>query len=122
MDNVKISKEYIHETITSFIDKYEDKELIVAVMLNNKERTNIAEFRIASAFRDIYEVSNGTELVIAEFDQPMLLPGNVTIPYADVRDVIHEVRTGENDDDVIAEMVRISFANGIVLELGFACV
>ena len=62
-----------------------------------------------------------TELIISNYASPLvsLIPDDVTIRYEEVVKCEPTVRTGETEDDILADVLEIGFKNGTVLELGF---
>ena len=70
------------------------------------------------------EDSTKTELIISNYATPLLslVPDDVTIRYEEVTRCKPTVRTGETKDDILSDMLEISFKNGTVLELGFLCI
>ena len=67
------------------------------------------------------EDSTKTELIISNYASPLvsLIPDDVTIRYEEVTRCEATVRTGETEDDVLADVLEIGFRNGTVVELGF---
>ena len=48
-----------------------------------------------------------------------VIPDDVTVRYEEVVNCESTVRTGETEDDILADVLEIGFKNGTVLELGF---
>ena len=67
------------------------------------------------------ENSTKTELVISNYASPLvsLVPDDVTIRYEEVTKCEVTVKTGETEDDILADVLEITFTNGTILELGF---
>ena len=118
---IVLSKETIKKTVEDFFEEHEEKELIVTVSLDSSNRKAICNFHIASEIYEIVEDSTKTELIISNYASPLvsLIPDDVTIRYEEVVKCESTVRTGETEDDVLADVLEIGFKNGTVLELGF---
>lgn len=116
-----LSREKIKQTVEDFFGEHEEKELIVTVSLDSSNRKAICNFHIASEIYEIVEDSAKTELIISNYASPLvsLVPDDVTIRYEEVTRCEPTVRTGETEDDVLADVLEIGFKNGTVLELGF---
>lgn len=117
----KLTREKIKQTVEDFFGEHEEKELIVTVSLDSSNRKTICNFHIDSQEREILEDSTKTELIISNYASSLLLliPDDVTIRYEEVVKCEPTVRTGETEDDVLADVLEIGFKNGTVLELGF---
>ena len=116
-----LAKEKIKQTIEDFFGEHEEKELIVTVSLDSGNRKTICNFHIASEIYEIVENSTKTELIISNYASPLvsLIPDDVTIRYEEVTRCEPTVRTGETEDDILADVLEVVFKNGTVLELGF---
>ena len=116
-----LTRETIKQTVEDFFGGHEEKELIVTVLLDSSNRKTICNFHIDSQEREILEDSTKTELIISNYASSLLLliPDDVTIRYEEVVKCEPTVRTGETEDDVLADVLEIGFKNGTVLELGF---
>lgn len=116
-----LSKETIKQTVEHFFGEHEEKELIVTVSLDSSSRKAICNFHIASEIYEIVEDSAKTELIISNYASPLvsLVPDDVTICYEEVTRCETAVRTGETEDDILADVLEIGFKNGTVIELGF---
>ena len=119
-----LTKEAIKQTVEDFFGEHEEKELIVTVSLDSSNRKAICNFHIASEIYEIVENSTKTELIISNYASPLvsLVPDDVTIRYEEVTRCETTVRTGETEDDILADVLEITFKNGTVLELGFLCI
>ena len=118
---MKLTRETIKQTVEDFFGEHEEKELVVTVLLDSSNRKAICNFHIASEIYEIVENSTKTELIISNYASPLvsLIPDDVTIRYEEVSRCKVNVRTGETEDDIWADVLEIGFENGIVLELGF---
>ena len=123
-ESIVLSKEKIKQTVEDFFGEHEEKELIVTVSLDSSNRKVICNFHIASEIYEIVEDSTKTELIISNYASPLvsLIPDDVTIRYEEVTRCEATVRTGETEDDILADVLEISFKNGTVMELGFLCI
>ena len=121
MRNKTITRETIKQTVENFFAEHEEKELIVTVSLDSGNRKTICNFHIASEIYEIVENSTKTELIISNYASPLvsLIPDDVTIRYEEVTRCESTVRTGETEDDILADVLEVAFKNGTVLELGF---
>ena len=117
----KLTREKIKQTVEDFFGEHEEKELIVTVSLDSNNRKAICNFHIASEIYEIVEDSTKTELIISNYASPLvsLVPDDVTIRYEEVTKCEVTVKTGETEDDILADVLEIEFKNGTVLELGF---
>ena len=120
-NNEGLTRETIKQTIEDFFGEHEEKELIVTVSLDSSNRKAICNFHIASEIYEIVEDSTKAELIISNYASPLvsLVPDDVTIRYEEVTRCEATVRTGETEDDVLADVLEIGFRNGTVVELGF---
>lgn len=115
-----ITREKIIETVEDFFSKHDEKELSVSVFLDTEGKKPICNFHIDSEYREIVEDSTKSQLIISDFTTPKsLIPDDVTIRYEEVAKCNPTVRTGETEDDIVADVLEIMFKNGTVLELGF---
>ena len=115
-----LSKETIKQTVEYFLSEHDEKELNVAVYLDSSGRKSICNFHIDTPELETIEDSTKAQLVISDFTTPKsLIPDDVTIRYEEVTRCEATVRTGETEDDVLADVLEITFKNGTVLELGF---
>jgi len=121
MNNKTITRETIKQTVENFFAEHEEKELIVTVSLDSSNKKAICNFHITSEIYEVVENSTKTELIISNYASPLvsLIPDDVTIRYEEVTRCESTVRTGETEDDVLADVLKIGFRNGTVLELGF---
>ena len=119
-----LTREKIKRTVEDFFGEHEEKELIVTVSLDSSNRKAICNFHIASEIYEIVENSTKTELIISNYASPLvsLIPDDVTIRYEEVIRCEVTVKTGETKDDLLADVLEITFKNGTVLELGFLCI
>lgn len=118
-----LNKDKIKRTVEDFFVKHEEKELTVTVYLDSSNRKSICNFHIDSQEREIVEDSTKTELIISNYASSLLslVPDDVTIRYEEVIRCEPTVRTGETKDDILADVLEVTFKNGMVLELGFIC-
>ena len=118
---MELERETIKQTVENFFGEHEEKELVVTVSLDSSNRKAICNFHIDSEIYEIVENSTKTELIISNYASPLvsLIPDDVTIRYEEVSRCKVNVRTGETEDDILADVLEIGFENGIVLELGF---
>ena len=116
-----LARETIKQTVEDFFGEHEEKELVVTVSLDSSNRKAICNFHIASEIYEIVEDSTKTELIISNYASPLvsLVPDDVTIRYEEVTKCEVTVKTGETEDDILADALEITFINGTVLELGF---
>lgn len=115
-----ITREKIMGTVEDFFAKHDEKELCVSVFLDIEGKKPICNFHIDSEYREIVEDSTKSQLIISDFTTPKsLIPDDVTIRYEEVAKCNPTVRTGETEDDIVADVLEIMFKNGTVLELGF---
>ena len=123
MKNV-LTRETIKQTVEGFFGEHEEKEVVVTVSLDSSSRKTICNFHIDSQEREIIEDSTKTELIISNYASPLvsLIPDDVTIRYEEVTRCEATVRTGETKDDILADVLEITFENGTVMELGFLCI
>lgn len=107
-----------------FFAEHEEKELVVTISLDSSNRKAICNFHIASEIYEIVEDSTKAELIISNYASPLvsLIPDDVTIRYEEVVKCESTVRTGETEDDILADVLEIEFVNGTVMELGFLCI
>lgn len=122
--NNTLTREKIKQTVENFFGEHEEKELIVTISLDSSNRKTICNFHIASEIYEIVEDSTKTELIISNYASPLvsLIPEDVTIRYEEVTRCEATVRTGETEDDILADVLEVAFKNGTVLELGFLCI
>lgn len=115
-----LTREIIKETVEDFFAKHDKKELSVSLYLDTHGKKPICSFHIDSDYREIVENSTKTQFIISDFTTPKsLIPEEVKIAYDEVIKCDPTVRTGETEDDIIADVLEIMFRNGTVLELGF---
>lgn len=115
-----MSKEIIKQTVEHFLSEHDEKELNVAIYLDSSGRKPICNFHIDTTELETIEDSTKAQLVISDFTTPKsLIPDDVTIRYEEVTRCEAAVRTGETENDILADVLEIGFKNGTVLELGF---
>ena len=114
-----LTREKIKQTVEDFFGEHEEKELVVTVSLDSSNRKAICNFHIASEIYEIVENSTKTELIISNYASVSSIPDDVTIRYEEVTRCEATVRTGETEDDILADVLEIAFKNGTVVELGF---
>ena len=120
-ESIVLSKETIKRTVEDFFGEHEEKELVVTVSLDSSNRKAICNFHTASEIYEIVENSTKTELIVSNYASSLvsLVPDDVTIRYEEVIRCEVTARTGETEDDILADVLEIEFKNGTVLELGF---
>lgn len=115
-----LSKEKIKQTVEDFLSEHDEKELNVAIYLDSSARKPICNFHIDTPELETIEDSTKAQLVISDFTTPKsLIPDDVTIRYEEVTRCESTVRTGETEDDILADVLEIEFKNSTLLELGF---
>ena len=115
-----LTKEKIKQTVEVFLSEHDEKELNVAIYLDSNGRKPVCNFHIDTPELETIEDSTKAQLVISDFTTPKsLIPDDVTIRYEEVVRCETTVRTGETEDDILADVLEIGFKNGTVLELGF---
>lgn len=115
-----LTREEIKQKVEDFLSEHDQKELNVTIYLDSSGRKPICNFHIDTPECEIIENSTKAELVISDFSTPKsLIPDDVTIRYEEVKKYEATVRTGETKDDILADVLEITFKNGTVLELGF---
>ena len=120
MNNEGLTREIIKKTVEDFFAEHDQKELNVTIYLDSDGRKPICNFHIDIPECEIVEDSTKAELIISDYTTPKsLIPDDVTIRYEEVIRCEPTVRTGETKDDILADVLEISFKNGTVLELGF---
>ena len=120
-NNEGLTRETIKQTVENFFGEHEEKELVVTVSLDSSNRKAICNFHIVSEIYEIVENSTKTELIISNYASPLvsLVPDDVTIRYEEVTKCEVTAKTGETENDILADVLEIGFKNGTVLELGF---
>lgn len=118
---MELTREIIKQTVEDFFAEHEEKELTVTVSLNSNNRKAICNFHIDAQEREITEDSTKTELIISNYASSLvsLVPDDVTIRYEEVTRCETDVATGETEDDILADILKITYINGTVVELGF---
>ena len=115
-----LSKETIKQTVEHFLSEHDEKELNVAIYLDSSGRKPVCNFHIDTPELETIVDSTKKQLVISDFTTPKsLIPDDVTIRYEEVTRCEAAVRTGETEDDILADVLEIAFKNGTVVELGF---
>lgn len=115
-----LTKEKIKQTVEVFLSEHDEKELNVAIYLDSNGRKPVCNFHIDTPELETIEDSTKTQLVISDFTTPKsLIPDDVTIRYEEVARCETTVRTGETEDDILADVLEVAFKNGTVMELGF---
>lgn len=119
-ESIVLSKETIKQTVEDFLSKHDEKELNVAIYLDSSGRKPICNFHIDTPELETIEDSTKAQLVISDFTTPKsLIPDDVTIRYEEVTRCEPTVRTGETEDDILADVLEVAFKNGTVVEFGF---
>lgn len=121
MSNKTITRETTKQTVKKFFAEHDQKELNVTIYLNLDRRKSICNFHIDAQEREITEDSSKTELIISNYAAPSLslVPDDVTIRYDEIVKCENNVATGETEDDIVADLLEITYINGTVIELGF---
>lgn len=117
----ELTRETIKQTVEDFFAEHGEKELYVTIYLNLDRKKSICNFHIDAQEREITEDSTKTELIISNYASSLvsLVPDDVTIRYEEVRRCETDVATGETEDDILADILKITYINGTLLELGF---
>ena len=117
----ELTRETIKQTVEDFFAEHGEKELYVTIYLNLDRKKSICNFHIDAHEREITEDSTKTELIISNYASSLvsLVPDDVTIRYEEVRRCETDVATGETEDDILADILKITYINGTLLELGF---
>lgn len=117
----ELTRETIKQTVEDFFAEHGEKELYVTIYLNSDRKKSICNFHIDAQEREITEDSTKTELIISNYASSLvsLVPDDVTIRYEEVRRCETDVATGETEDDILADILKITYINGTLLELGF---
>lgn len=113
--------ENVKQIIVNFFASHDngEKELYVSIFLDARRKTSICNLHIDSGYREIIEDDTKAIFVISNYaDQMLTIPDDVTIRYDEVTRCEATVRTGETKDDIVADVLEITFKNGTVLELG----
>lgn len=117
---MELTRESIKQTVEDFLSEHDEKELNVTIYLDSNGRKPICNFHIDTPGLETIENSTKAQLVISDFTTPKsLIPDDVTIRYEEVVKCEVTVRTGETEDDILADVLEIGFRNGTLLELGF---
>ncbi len=120
MNNKTITRETIKQTVEDFFAEHDQKELNVTFYLNSDRRKSICNFHIDTPECEIIEDSTKAGLIISNFATPKsLIPDDVTIRYDEVVKCETDVATGETEDDILADILKITYINSTVIELGF---
>lgn len=117
---MELTRETIKKTVEDFFAEHDQKELNITIYLDSDERKPICNFHIDTPECEIIEDSTKAQLVISDFTTPKsLIPDDVTIRYEEVMRCEPTIKTGEDKDDILADVLEIAFKNGTILELGF---
>lgn len=118
---MELTRETIKQTVENFFHGHEGRELTVTISLDSSNRKPICNFHIEAQDREIVEGSTKTELIISNFEGSLLslIPDDVIIPYGEVTKCETDIATGETEDDIVADVLEVTFMNGTVLELEF---
>lgn len=121
---MELTRETIKQTVEDFFAEHEEKELNVTVSLDSNNRKAICNFHIDAQEREITEDSTKTELIISNYASSLvsLVPDDVTIRYEEVTKCVTDVVTGKTEDEILADIIKITYINGTVMELGFLCI
>lgn len=115
-----LTRETIEQAVEDFLTEHDEKELNITIYLDSSGRKPVCNFHIDTPELETIEDSTKAQLVISDFTTPKsLIPDDVTIRYEEVTRCEPTVRTGETEDDILADVLEIVFKNGTVLELGF---
>lgn len=117
----ELTRETIKQTVEDFFAEHGEKELYVTIYLNSDRKKSICNFHIDAQEREITEDSTKTELIISNYASSLvsLVPDDVTIRYEEVTRCETDVATGETEDDILADILKITYINGTVVEFGF---
>lgn len=121
MNNEGLKREAIKQTVEDFLAEHHKKELNVTIYLDDSGRKPICNFHMDTPECEVLENSTKTELIISNYATSLLslIPDDVTIRYEEIKKCEPTIRTGETKDDVLADVLEITFKNDTVLELGF---
>ena len=119
-----MTREEIKKMVEAFLTEHDQKEMNVTVYLDSNGSKPICNFHIDTPECEVIEDSTKAQLVISDFTTPRwsLIPDDVTIRYEEVTRCEFTVKTGETKDDILADVLEVTFKNGTVLELGFLCI
>ena len=118
--SMDLTRETIKQAVEDFLTEHDEKELNITIYLDSSGRKPVCNFHIDTPELETIEDSTKAQLVISDFTTPKsLIPDDVTIRYEEVTRCEPTVRTGETEDDILADVLEIVFKNGTVLELGF---
>ena len=111
----------VKEALSTFISEHPDKDMLVTVAVNDEnvaKRHPFCNFRIGSEGRAISE--DGTNLIVSSYEIASTLDDkSVIIPCSDIQDYRIVKRTGETENDIVADVMEIEFWNATIMELGF---
>lgn len=92
----------------------------ITIYLDSSGRKSICNVHIDTPEYEMIEDSAKTELIISDYKIPKsLIPNDVTIRYEEVTRCEITVKTGVDKDDILADVLEVSFKNGTVMEPGF---
>ncbi len=118
--NDTLTRETIKETVEKFFSEHNEKELLVSIFLDKEFKKTICNFHMNPEYLQIDEDSTKSELIIADYTtSKSLIPDEVTISYEEVVNCEVTIQTGETEDDILADVLEVTFRNGIILEFGF---
>ena len=111
-NNEGLTRETIKQTVEDFFEEHEEKELVVTVSLDSSNRKAICNFHIVSEIYEIVENSTKTELIISNYASPLvsLVPDDVTIRYEEVTKCEVTAKTGETENDILADVLDLRMA------------
>lgn len=113
-------KQIVKQIVEDFLSDHDEKELNVKIYLDSSRKKPICSFQINTPELETIEGSTKAQLAISDFTIPKsLLPDDVTIHYEEVTRCEPTFRMGETKDDILVDVLDITFKNGTVLELGF---
>ena len=115
-----MTREKLKPMIENFMeDKDRDeRELMISVRVNGN---SVADFHISEDGRCVDEDSTQAELMISNVmaDNIGLAPDILHIRYEAVKDCVMGIHLEESENDVIADIMILTYENGVEVELGF---
>lgn len=122
-EDIMATRDEIKQQIEDFLAKYPDKELLVTVALDGENLKPICNMHIDSDKIGIVEDDAKLSLTISNYEMPSsLVPDEVIIRYGEITEYKETVRTGETEDDILANVLEITYWNGTIIELGFLAI
>lgn len=122
-EDIMVTRNEVKQQIEDFLAKYPDKELLVTVALDGENWKPICNMHIDSDKIGIVEDDTKLSLTISNYEMPSsLVPDEVIIRYGEITKCKETVRTGETEDDILANVLEITYWNGTIIELGFLAI